>query len=56
MKHKTHYFCKGECGGVASKPGTCQASDCSKSGKPLTSCSCRDGHKKEVHKHRPPKS
>ena len=50
MAHITHYICEGECRGVADKPGTCQAPECSKSGKPLIICRCKDGHKKESSK------
>ena len=39
----THYICTGECGGVADKQGTCQATDCSKHGQPLQECHCEDG-------------
>lgn len=37
-----HYSCTGECGGVAEKPGNCQAKDCSKQGHPLKACGCHD--------------
>ncbi|HLC97913.1 MAG TPA: hypothetical protein VJC21_03985 [Candidatus Nanoarchaeia archaeon] len=44
MKEKGfHYICTGGCQGVSPTPGTCQAKDCSKHGKPLEWCSCSDG-------------
>ncbi len=39
----THYICTGNCGGVADKPGTCQAVDCPKHGEELEQCDCKDG-------------
>ena len=45
----THYVCTGKCKGVADKPGTCQAADCPKHGKPLTACNCTDGTHKEAY-------
>ncbi len=39
----THYICTGTCGGVADKPGVCQAATCPMHGKPLVACNCTDG-------------
>jgi len=42
-----HYFCQGECGGVAKESGTCQAVDCSCHGQELVSCGCgEEAHNK----------
>ena len=38
-----HYICTGNCGGVADKPGVCQAEDCPKHGEALEECECTDG-------------
>ena len=38
-----HYICVGNCGGVAEKPGVCQAEDCPKHGEALEECECLDG-------------
>ena len=43
FSHMMHYICTGECGGVADKPGICQAENCPKSGEPLEECECTDG-------------
>ena len=43
----THYICTGGCGGVSDKPGTCQATDCPKHGKPLQECHCQDNMHRE---------
>ena len=42
-EQKEHYICKGECGGVAEVPGTCQAQTCHGFMQPLTACTCTDG-------------
>ncbi|MBI4135665.1 hypothetical protein HY477_02940 [Candidatus Uhrbacteria bacterium] len=39
----SHYICTGGCGGVADKPGTCQAEDCNNWGEELEECECADG-------------
>ncbi len=39
----THYICTGTCGGVADKPGVCQAATCPMHDKPLVACDCTDG-------------
>lgn len=39
----THFICIGTCGGVAEKPGTCQAENCPKHGEELEQCDCQDG-------------
>lgn len=38
-----HYICTGGCEGVSPVPGTCQATECEKHGKPLELCLCEDG-------------
>lgn len=44
-----HYFCEGECGGISTEPGTCQAVDCSSHGQELVACNCESGdHVKSV--------
>lgn len=46
-----HYVCTGGCGGVAEKPGVCQAKGCPDQGQPLKECRCTDGkHAQVLHK------
>ncbi len=45
---ETHYICTGGCGGVADKPGVCQAQDCPDHQKPLKECRCEDGLHRDV--------
>ena len=39
----THYTCRGNCKGVSTNPGHCQAMECDHYGKELEACECADG-------------
>jgi transketolase len=39
-KSLPHFFCSGECKGVASTEGVCMSTTCSKKGQPLVRCTC----------------
>ena len=41
--HTKHFICVGECEGVASHPGVCQATDCNRYHEKLIECHCADG-------------
>ncbi len=48
MDSSKHFICVGECQGVSSHPGTCQAQECSLHNQPLIKCDCVDGKHQEV--------
>ena len=43
-----HYVCTGGCQGVSSKPGSCQAPNCTDYQHDLKPCECQDGKHEKV--------